>query len=152
MKIGSNISSLYFADDWVDSWYDHTNRVIVTTWFDLSTNEHYRAVYLAKLAAAKKFQPKALIIDTSKAFGRAHPENHKWLVAHVLPEVKKLGIPFIINIFPDNLITRTGVKSIIDTGKDLAFDIIMLHSLEHAYEYIRSQSDPIPRTGDNHKQ
>src|SRR4051812_21210223 len=78
VKFGHNITSLYFAEDWVDSWYDHTDKVIVMTWFNLSNNIHYRQSYLAQLEASRKYQPRALIIDTSKAHGLVHPDDHEW--------------------------------------------------------------------------
>jgi hypothetical protein len=132
------ITSLYFAEDWVDTWYDHSNNVIVTTWFNLSTNIHYRKSYLTSLRAAKKFHPKALIIDTSKAFGVPYPEDHKWLISTIFPQAKKLQLQFIINVFPKNLIAKSGVKSIIDYGKKFSFNIIDMPSFELAYDFIKS--------------
>jgi hypothetical protein len=132
------ISSLYFAEDWVDSWYDHTNDVIVTTWFNLSTKVHYRKSYQVQLEAAKKYGPKALIIDTSRAFGVPHPEDHKWLVNTVFPEAKKLNLQFIINIFPRNSIAKTGVKTVIDSGKKHEFNILQMPTLDDAYSFLKS--------------
>lgn len=136
--IGKNITSLYFAEDWVDSWYDHTNNVIVTTWFNLSTDIHYRKSYEVLLEAAKHYKPRALIVDTSNAFGVPYPEDQKWLTTTMLPEAKKLNMEFIINIFPKNSITKVAVKNIINSGKKTDFFIIEMQTLEEAYDFIKS--------------
>ncbi|MES2678684.1 MAG: hypothetical protein V4635_02310 [Bacteroidota bacterium] len=137
-NIGSKITSLYFAEDWIDSWYDHTNKVIVTTWFNLSTNIHYRKSYLAKLEAAKNYRPRALIIDTSRAFGVPYPEDQRWLITTVFPEAKKLDLECIINIFPKNSIAKTGVKTMLDFGKKFNLPIIEKASLEDALDFLKS--------------
>lgn len=138
-QIGDKVTSLYFVEDWIDSWYDHNNNVIVTTWFNLSTKVHYRSSYLAQLEAAKKYKPKALIIDTSKAFGVPHPEDQKWLISSVFPEAEKLKLKFIINIFPTNSIARTGVKTMIDHSKAFNFNTIIMPSFEEAFSFIQAQ-------------
>ena len=138
LNIGREVSSLYFVEDWVDSWYDHTNRIMVTTWFNLSSSIHYRKSYLIQLEAAKIFKPKGFIVDTSKAYGVPYPEDHHWLVTNIFPEAKKLNLRFIINIFPRNSIAKTGVKSALDSGKKFDFDIIEMQSFEEALNFIKS--------------
>jgi hypothetical protein len=136
--IGKKITSLYFAEDWVDSWYDHTDNIVVTTWFNFSTSIHYRKSYEVQLEAAKNYRPRALIVDTSNAFGIPYPEDHKWLTTTIFPEAKKLNMEFIINIFPKNSITKMAVKSVINSGEKSDLRIIEMPTLEDAYNFIKS--------------
>ncbi|MES2760866.1 MAG: hypothetical protein V4677_01615 [Bacteroidota bacterium] len=105
------ITDIYSIDNIVKTYFDDEINAVVVVWQKLTTNEHFQKSCEAQLTAMEKHNTGLLIIDTSETIGIPYPEDQEWLVNVLYPRIKKIKHHLLINILPENQISKIGVKT-----------------------------------------
>lgn len=127
------ITTIYYAKDYVHSWYDHEKKVLVVNVLKMDLGAHRRKAFKANIEAMEKYKLKVMIMDSAKASGHQDPSDSDWLIYTVFPEYKRKGIRLVIYTFPKNHIAKLGAKAWLDLAQKYGFDFLEVYSLDEAY-------------------
>src|SRR6478609_2182119 len=129
-------SDVYFAEGLIKAWYEHDRNTLVIRMSHFNIGDHREPSLQCYLEALRKFEPKAIIIDSLNARGMFMPGDVEFLKTRTFPSVKETKTDTFICVFPKNPIASVAAKSWLNLGEQFGFRSVIVPNLEKAYKYL----------------